>query len=450
MTVRVRSTARSLGRRGASFLSATVLLVAAAALARQSDEEIDPAKVALGERLFQDLNFTNQAADYGASCAGCHATGSSIQGRTARAWNDYTPTSLTAKKATTLRNTPSLLGSASRQYLGWDGAHQDLAELIFEKLVGTQLGWEPKDRDRALAAVHFTLLEEGSGGGTGPTYAESFEAAYGMALEAVGVEQAVRLGAGAIADYVRSIEPTNTAPWDAFAEMNRFDTPNEGEDPKDFAYGVWSRIGNQEGRRLIKRPKGFSADAYLGFRTFFRVDDVEPGAVGNCVTCHVPPNFTDDRFHNVGISELEYDEVHGAGSAAKLELPGQASQLTASRPTADAAAAIDLGRFNVEPSRENAGAFRTPGLRRSSGTDPYMHNGRYETLADAVRAHATAAAKARAGELPWADEELKILQIEEQDIVQLVAFLEQLNEVPREDFRTFLIKLADDELSYDW
>jgi len=414
-------------------------------------DQASPEQVALGLRLFEELNFTNQAADYGASCSGCHTTGSSLKGRTPRAFADYTPRSLTATKATTLRNTPSLVGASKAGAFGWAGEFKELEELVFSKLTGSLLGWAEKDRERALDAIHFTLLNEGSGGGTGASYLGLFKEAYGVDLSTLDPAEAVRRGAKAIGDYVRSLQSTHTSPWDAFADLNRLHTgPNDSEDPKHFAYGVWSRIGNQEGRRLIKRPTGFSADAYMGFRTFFRVDEVDPGAVGNCVTCHVPPDFTDHKFHNMGIAELEYEATHGEGTAASLKAPGEPSPATAKVPSADSPLALDLGRFNVDPSSANLGAFKTPSLRQAFGSDPYMHNGQYKSLTDAVAAHVQAAELARAGKLPWADPELQLIKLTDQDIQQVVAFVEQFQDVPKEDFRSLLIQLADDELTYDW
>ena len=98
----------------------------------------------------------------------------------------------------------------------------------------------------------------------------------------------------------------------------------------------------------IKRPLGFSATAYEGFKTFFRVDGT--ASVGNCVACHVPPNFSDGRFHNAGISEIEYEGANGKGSFAKLAIPGpEAKRPVASLlavPMKGDAKRADLGYWN--------------------------------------------------------------------------------------------------------
>ncbi|MEM4410024.1 MAG: hypothetical protein QXI19_14935, partial [Candidatus Caldarchaeum sp.] len=49
--------------------------------------------------------------------------------------------------------------------------------------------------------------------------------------------------------------------------------------------------------------------------------DIPRGGVGNCIACHPAPNFTDFRFHNTGVTQAEYDRIHGDGAFARLEIP---------------------------------------------------------------------------------------------------------------------------------
>ena len=89
----------------------------------------------------------------------------------------------------------------------------------------------------------------------------------------------------AIADQVREILSERTSRWDAFADINRIPAAlSAGELPKHYGGRIQGRIGNQEGRLEIKRPLGFSAQAYEGFKTFFRTEGAT--SVGNCVACH--------------------------------------------------------------------------------------------------------------------------------------------------------------------
>lgn len=73
---------------------------------------------------------------------------------------------------------------------------------------------------------------------------------------------------------------------------------------------------------------------------------------GGCRACHSGDNFTDDAFH-------------------ALEPP----------------AARDRGLADETGRAEDAGLFRTPGLRNAALTAPYFHDGGAPTLADALRRH---------------------------------------------------------------
>lgn len=71
-----------------------------------------------------------------------------------------------------------------------------------------------------------------------------------------------------------------------------------------------------------------------------------------CSQCHNGPNFTDERYHNLGV---DWDTVR-----------------------------VDLGRFNFTGKEQDIGAFKTPTLREIANTAPYMHNGTFATLEETV------------------------------------------------------------------
>ncbi len=64
----------------------------------------------------------------------------------------------------------------------------------------------------------------------------------------------------------------------------------------------------------------------------------------NCINCHNTPLFSDQKFHNLGLSYAgrEYE---------------------------------DLGQYEITKNPEDLGKFKTPTLREISHTAPYMHNG---------------------------------------------------------------------------
>ena len=81
----------------------------------------------------------------------------------------------------------------------------------------------------------------------------------------------------------------------------------------------------------------------------------------NCSSCHNGPLFTDQQHHNIGIPQLG---------------PGKGS----SQP-------LDLGRFLESGDPKDLFAFRTPPLKNTAITGPWMHNGAFYDLEQALRHH---------------------------------------------------------------
>ncbi len=185
------------------------------------------------------------------------------------------------------------------------------------------------------------------------------------------------------------------------------------------------RVGSRHWPRALSNPWSGS------------VEGMEEN-IGNCIACHVQPSFTDGKFHNIGVTQAEYDAVHGEGAFAGFSAQSP-QEATRAKVKAGDASKADLGRWNVDPSAAIFAAFKTPKLRFIAQTDPYMHNGAYETLEDAIRQHMKASELAKAGTLRNADPELLTMNISERDIPQLAAFLKTLQEVPIEEYRDFRI-----------
>ena len=95
---------------------------------------------------------------------------------------------------------------------------------------------------------------------------------------------------------IHRLATTNRSVYDAFVYLNRIPEKVEGdEDILDFTARVYSLLANQEGRVLIKIPKGMNREAYLGYKTFLSTDAEVSN--GNCVVCHAPEKFTDLKKH---------------------------------------------------------------------------------------------------------------------------------------------------------
>ena len=105
-----------------------------------------------------------------------------------------------------------------------------------------------------------------------------------------------------------------------------------------------------------------------------------------CSTCHSGWNFTDNKFHDIGL------------------------------PT------LDEGRFVIDPSSElNRHAFKPPGLRNITHRAPYMHNGSLANL-DAVLVHYLSGGLPRPSRSP----EIGFLPLMNDDLTDLKAFLHTL------------------------
>ena len=109
-----------------------------------------------------------------------------------------------------------------------------------------------------------------------------------------------------------------------------------------------------------------------------------------CTRCHSGFNFTDERFHNLGIG---WDTN-----------------------------TVDLGRYMVTKDPEEIGAFKTPTLREIGRTAPYMHDGRFGTLEEVVDFYSQGGIAN-----PYLDNNVIPLELTGQEKQDLIAFLRSLN-----------------------
>lgn len=111
----------------------------------------------------------------------------------------------------------------------------------------------------------------------------------------------------------------------------------------------------------------------------------------NCAACHSGFNFTDNGFHNIG-------------------LPNN----------------TDEGRFAIKPIKVMKGAFKTPTLRDTALTPPYMHNGQHKSLEEVIDHYNN-------GGTPTFDNldpNMKKLDLSKQEKKDLVEFLKSLTGSP--------------------
>jgi cytochrome c peroxidase len=293
-----------------------------------------PARARLGRWLFYDTRLSRDAT---IACATCH--------RPAHAFSEPLPVSIGTGGARGRRKAPTLLNLAARTVLP-DSTESDRGERYFWDGRVTALESQvlvPIASPTEMGLEHGLLLERvGSIRG----YRRYFNEAFGST--AVTLERV----AAALADYVRTLKSGNAA------------------------YDRW-RYGSD--------PRSMSVRAQRGSDIFF--------FTGRCALCHAGFNFSDGRFHNLGIG---WD--------------------AASRTFADEGRALVTG---VDRDR---GAFKTPALRDVSKHAPYMHDGSLATLRDVVEFYN------RGGNPnPWRSGRLAPLGLGPVQIDELVAFLESLD-----------------------
>jgi len=119
---------------------------------------------------------------------------------------------------------------------------------------------------------------------------------------------------------------------------------------------------------------------------------------GECSECHSGPDFTNDKFENLGIG-------------MDRENP-------------------DPGREAVTKKRSDFGRFKTPTLRDLRYRGPYMHDGRFQSLGEVLDFYAKAGIQN-----PHVDDRLIKFYMDAKAKADLLAFLDALNGEGWQDIR---------------
>lgn len=247
----------------------------------------------------------------------------------ARAWSDGRAKSLGDAGEALRRHTPTLLNLAWSGRFTWDGRADALEGVVLGPIQ------DPHEMNQPLDALVGKLTAVAG-------YRPLFEAAFpGQGITLDGIAQAV-------ATFERTVV-SGSAPFDRWIE------------------GDEAAIGEA---------------AKAGFVLF--------NTKANCAACHGGWNFTDGRFHDIGL------------------------------------ATDDAGRGARDPDARMRFAFKTPTLRDVARRGPYMHTGGLATLAQVVD-HYDSGFIAR----PSLDHEIRPLGLADQEKVNLVEFLAVLTGDPK-------------------
>lgn len=147
--------------------------------------------------------------------------------------------------------------------------------------------------------------------------------------------------------------------------------------------------------RAVRGEVEFTAQEKRGFELFLTEYDPARGKYGaDCFHCHGGALFTDFAPKNNGLDLVS----------------------------------ADAGRSKVTGRTSDAGKFKTPSLRNVALTAPYMHDGRFVTLADVVAHYDHGVQRAENLDANLAKHPTNGLALGDEDRKALVAFLETLTD----------------------
>jgi cytochrome c peroxidase len=323
----------------------------------------DPRAVALGQRLFFDSRLS---ANRVIACATCHVP--------ERAWTDGRPRAVGLDRLD--RNTPTVLDAGLHRWFSWDGRSDSLWSQSVKPIL------DPREMGASASLVAALV-------GADPTVACLYASVYGPPAGADDERVLVNVGK-ALAAFLESVRSGRTA-FDEFRDA--------------LARGDRSAAAR------------YPPAAQRGLKFF-----VGPG---NCSVCHFGPHFTNGEFHDVGVPFLVAPGRVDAGRhegikrlrADRFNLLGSYSD--------DATGVLATKTRHVELQHANYGQFKTPSLRNVALTPPYMHDGRYATLADVVRHYSTLDMERLH---THGEQLLRPLRLAAAEVDDLVAFLETLTD----------------------
>ncbi len=455
------------------------------------------------------------------NCRSCHLVDEHGKAAGNRTYADYAHTSPIPERNDghhfSGRNSMQLvnINSAAKPdvLLHFDGEFNSMEDLVRATYTGRNFGWLPDESDKAIRHIARVLREDDGQGELAQEFGGSYTKIltgtatdiparfrlppqYRIDVKTASDEQLVAAIAKLVSAYVNDLGFQKDqqghytgSPYDQFLVLNKLPRkPKAEENPAVYSQRLLQLIDKLEDPKFVAAKDGkftthtqafvFGAAELHGLKLFLRRgSNTQRG--GNCVSCHHVPDFSDFGFHNTGLTQLNYDEVHGQGSFNKLTIPDLMHRnanynanlpKTAKHPlarehfrapvTQEQPGYVDLGMWNIfanpdfpAPQKKlyrhacklaqaqgvkecstqmllpyTLATFKTPVLRDLGHSEPYMHTGQFTNLNETVAFYVTASALAKAGVLRNADTEIARITIGNEDVEALVAFLKALNE----------------------
>ncbi len=311
---------------------------------------VTKAKFELGKQLYFDPRVSKDGT---VSCATCH--------NPEKGWTDGVTTSIGIAGQVGSRNAPTVLNTAYGRTMFWDGRAPSL-EAQAQGPIQNKIEMGDQSYEEIIARLR-----------TIPGYQDQFKKVFGTEVTLDGMAKAV-------ATFERAAALSGNSPYDQYIG-------GPGIDP------VTTALSESAKRGMVLFGLELNED-----------DEFRPQGVvrkkANCTSCHAGFNFTDEKFHNLGVG---WDE-----SAARF---------------------ADLGRWAVAPigakDPADIGSFKTPTIRDITRTAPYMHDGSESSLEAVVEYYNRGGNKN-----PHLDVDMKPLNLTDQEKADVVAFMKSLTGTP--------------------
>ena len=318
-----------------------------------ADNPLTRAKIELGRQLYFDPRLS---ADGTVSCASCHAPDAG--------YGKATRFGVGIKGQQGGRNSPVSYNRILSAVQFWDGRAATLEEQAKGPIANPiEMGNTHDACTSCLQGI--------------PGYELQFKAIFpkeGLTIDTV---------AKAIASFERTIV-SGSSPADYYEPLLAFEKafPDEIQDLAGFQEDDPAGFKKYSDLKKASAAHPISESAKRGRELFF-------GMKANCTACHVGANFTDEKYHNLGVG---------------MDQP---------KP--------DLGRYEITKDVKEKGAFKTPTIRNVALSAPYMHDGSQKTLEEVVEwydkgGHAN----------PHLSDKIKKLNLAPQEKQDLVAYMKAL------------------------
>ena len=319
--------------------------------------------IEFGTHLFFDQRLSGKG---NVSCGTCHVPD--------RNWTDNMQRGVGNTEMD--RNTPTLMNIRLGRWFGWDGAADSLWAQSIRPIL------DPRELGSSARQVADLVRNDGQ-------LACRYRNTFGAAPSSRDDEAVLVDVAKALAAFQETLQSGRT-PFDQFRDQLARGEP----------YADWH----------------YSPAAQRGLKLFV--------GKGACSACHAGPNFTNDEFHNTGITSRTRAGRVDSGRSAALQTLRQ-SRFTLLGPYNDDATRSGATRTRQAISESRIeGAFKVPTLRNTMLTSPYGHHGEVPTLVEMVRHYS----EVGHGRVPGnATRQPQPLHLSAQEQKDLVVFLESLS-----------------------